>query len=310
MGVLDDINAMKEAQKIQSGNKGNLSISQITNLLVNLPDAKKNLSYEIFYEIQLLYFELRSYKEKKEMGMAEYYETSVNIIKEFDKIAPYELYSGGDEREIMLLMQDIRTLEVEEQIESLYNDNNEISEEKTYVQENQSSAEIKQKDFFYQDYSNKFLNSNPNPNANSDEIFPFIETIPNFLRYILSIPAAIVVTIILYYVIMYSSTFFLNNRPILSMLFYLFVYEIALPIIFLMTFNRFIPNNKTKYVVGLTTVFVFFQALLLLLIITSSDLDLQTTEGKVIIIDLLARIAGFIIGAAFIKKNNEEDGYT
>lgn len=48
MGLFDGLKAMKEVNKIKKGSKGNLSIAQITNLIINLPDAKNKLTKEEF----------------------------------------------------------------------------------------------------------------------------------------------------------------------------------------------------------------------------------------------------------------------
>jgi hypothetical protein len=59
------------------------------------------------------------------MGMEEYLEISIEIIKEFDKIAPYEKYSGGNEIEMAFLMKDIR--------DSSQTEKNEEEEYKNYM---------------------------------------------------------------------------------------------------------------------------------------------------------------------------------
>ncbi len=41
MSIFSDVIAVKDVQCIKSGGTASLSISQITNLLVNLPDAQK-----------------------------------------------------------------------------------------------------------------------------------------------------------------------------------------------------------------------------------------------------------------------------
>lgn len=46
------------------GDKGNLSISQITNLIINLPDAKEKLSSEEFNQVYNLFNELQKCNTK------------------------------------------------------------------------------------------------------------------------------------------------------------------------------------------------------------------------------------------------------
>lgn len=55
---------MKEVNKIKKGDKGNLSISQITNLIINLPDAKEKLSSEEFNQVYNLFNELQKCNTK------------------------------------------------------------------------------------------------------------------------------------------------------------------------------------------------------------------------------------------------------
>lgn len=107
MGVLSNIKAMKDVQKIKRGGKAKLSISQITNLITNMLDAKRNLSDEEYKKVYKLFIELGKCNTKMEMNMTDYCETAVDIIKRFDKIAPYKKYSGGNELEFSFLIDDI-----------------------------------------------------------------------------------------------------------------------------------------------------------------------------------------------------------
>lgn len=108
MGILADIKAIKNVQKIKNGENVKLSISQITGLITNMVEAKKNLEPEQFQDIYKLFTELRTCNTKMEMNLDEYYRTAKDIIKRFDSIAPYEKYSGGNEFEFSFLMNDIR----------------------------------------------------------------------------------------------------------------------------------------------------------------------------------------------------------
>ncbi len=108
MGLLSDIKAMKDVQRIKSGGKAKLSIAQITNMIVNMPDAQKNLSNNQFKAVYALYQDLRTCNTKMEMDINGYYATCIDIIKRFDVLAPYEKYGGGNELEMSFLMEDIR----------------------------------------------------------------------------------------------------------------------------------------------------------------------------------------------------------
>ena len=108
MGLISDVKAMANLQKIKAGGTTMLSISQITNLIINLPDGKRHLLPEQFNDVYNLYKQMRKCKTRIPMDIDGYMDTAVKIIKEFDKIAPYEKYSGGNEIEFSFLMQDIR----------------------------------------------------------------------------------------------------------------------------------------------------------------------------------------------------------
>ncbi len=109
-GALSDIQAIKDVQRIRSGGTAKLSISQVTNLLINLPDAERNLTGIEFSKVYALYKELRKCNTKLEMDLEGYYETAVKIIIKFDKLAPYEKYCGGNSSEYLFLMDEIRKI--------------------------------------------------------------------------------------------------------------------------------------------------------------------------------------------------------
>jgi hypothetical protein len=55
MGIISGIKAMSAVQKIKSGGTAKLTIAQITELIINLQDARKNTTDEQFKEIYTLY---------------------------------------------------------------------------------------------------------------------------------------------------------------------------------------------------------------------------------------------------------------
>lgn len=114
MGIISDIKAVIDVQRIKGGGTAMLSISQIVNLLINLPDATKNLSPREYEQVHALYKEMRKCKTKLPTDIEAYISTAIKIIKEFDKIAPYEKYSGGNEIEFSFMMTDIRGENYEE----------------------------------------------------------------------------------------------------------------------------------------------------------------------------------------------------
>lgn len=114
MGILSGIQAISGVQKIKNGGMAKLSISQVTSLIINLPDAQKNLSKEEYNRVYSLFSQMEKCTTKMLMNMDLYLDTVVKIIKKFDKIAPYEKYSGGNEIEFSFLMADIRGENYEE----------------------------------------------------------------------------------------------------------------------------------------------------------------------------------------------------
>ena len=135
MGIIGDIKAINDVQKIKNGGVAKLSISQITGLIINLMDANKNLSNDEYNRVYKKFCEFRKCKTKIDMDMDGYLKTAVDIIKEFDKIAPYEKYSGGNEIEFGFLMNDIRAereetnTDIPTLIDLLHSDNDDNSDD-------------------------------------------------------------------------------------------------------------------------------------------------------------------------------------
>lgn len=110
MGIFSDVSALIKVQKIKKGGTEKLSIGQITNLIINLPDAQKHTSEAEFQQIYALYQRLRQCRTKLETDFEGYLKTAVKIIALFDRIAPYEQYSGGDPIETAFLMSEVRRM--------------------------------------------------------------------------------------------------------------------------------------------------------------------------------------------------------
>lgn len=114
MGIISGIQAIFGVQKIKNGGMAKLSISQVTSLIINLPDAQKNLSKGEYNKVSSLFRQMEKCTTKIPMNMDSYLDTAVKIIKKFDEIAPYEKYSGGNEIEFSFIMADIRGKNYEE----------------------------------------------------------------------------------------------------------------------------------------------------------------------------------------------------
>jgi hypothetical protein len=105
MGIFSDFKAVRDVQKIKNGKTARLSISQIVNMIINLPDAKRNLPEKDFSTLLSLYQHMQKDVKKTRMDYDKYVEKCLVIINTFDTIAPYEQYSGTSEREVAVLME-------------------------------------------------------------------------------------------------------------------------------------------------------------------------------------------------------------
>lgn len=115
MGLFSDAKAVLDVQKLKKGGTANISISQITNLIVNMTDAQKNLNQQDFASVYSMYLALRKCKSKMRLDMDRYYETASKIIFIFDNLAPYSYYSGGNCIETEFMLQEVRKLAKEDQ---------------------------------------------------------------------------------------------------------------------------------------------------------------------------------------------------
>lgn len=112
MGLFSAISALTAIRKLKMGKSAKLSLAQIADGIINLQDAYKKLPSEEFQRVYDLYKAFQGAKTKLELhSMDDYYLYAIDIIKKFDKIAPYELYSGGNELEFSLFMDEIRGID-------------------------------------------------------------------------------------------------------------------------------------------------------------------------------------------------------
>lgn len=112
MNITSSIETIAEVQKIRLGEKGRLSIGQITNLIVDLTAAKQNLPPEQFRKIKDLFHDFEQRRAKLYYDKHSYTDAVINIIRKFDAVAPFEQYisGNGQEMNISLLMNYIRNL--------------------------------------------------------------------------------------------------------------------------------------------------------------------------------------------------------
>lgn len=96
----DALDGIKVSQSIKNGSTGDLSIAQITCLIISLQDAKKNLSATEYRDVETLFLFLQSFKDKKNYDSFELEQTFKVIIKHFNVLAPYKYYSGNEDYSI------------------------------------------------------------------------------------------------------------------------------------------------------------------------------------------------------------------
>lgn len=108
MGFFSGIEATIAVQRIMEGSIEFLSMAQVTMLNVNMPDAQKNLSPELYAQVRMLYRQLQKLKNKIPVDAEAYFEMAVAIIRQFDAIAPYEHYSGSPKEDTAQLLEQIR----------------------------------------------------------------------------------------------------------------------------------------------------------------------------------------------------------
>lgn len=108
MGIFANIKALKDVQRIKGGGTATFTISAITNLIINLSDAEKSLDPSTFKQIYELYKQMNRCKNKMELDFEGYLATAVDILKEFDKVAPCESYLGMEPFEAMMVMDEVR----------------------------------------------------------------------------------------------------------------------------------------------------------------------------------------------------------
>lgn len=108
MDIFANLKAMKDVQKIKNSGTAYFTISAITNLIINLPDAQKVLDRTTFDRVFELYSKMDRCKTKMKLDFDGYLSTAVDILKEFDAIAPCESYLGMEHFEAMMVMKEVR----------------------------------------------------------------------------------------------------------------------------------------------------------------------------------------------------------
>ena len=93
MGLFSNISLIKRLQTISLLGEAKVSPAECANAMLNTSDAVKNLPAEKAQAIRALFLKYQNeQKQKILMDFDKFIETTANIYKEFDKIAPLENY--------------------------------------------------------------------------------------------------------------------------------------------------------------------------------------------------------------------------
>lgn len=179
MGLFSNVSAVSTVQRIKHGETLPLSLSQLANIIINLPDAKMNLPVEQFNAVYALYKEFNTCTTKQPMDFNGYCESCMKIIKRFDALAPYEKYSGGNELEFLFLMDEIRDLDDKiaetEPVVQQRSDPESESTEESILDEILMSIPVK-------NYSEHKYSIRDYSNASASNFASVIEEIPSIYR--------------------------------------------------------------------------------------------------------------------------------
>lgn len=94
MGIISSAQAVQTIMRIREGGYGELSRAQISSCVINLIDARKRLTRDKYEEIFNLYKQYQNDTAKEKMDWSRYIEVALEIIDDFDDIAPFEMYCG------------------------------------------------------------------------------------------------------------------------------------------------------------------------------------------------------------------------
>lgn len=101
---------LRDIEGIRSGGRARLSTAHITQVIVDMDEAKRSLSEGEFEEVGKLYADLCRCDDELDIGLGDYAKAAVQLIKLFDSLAPYEKYCGEGGRELLRLLPEIREL--------------------------------------------------------------------------------------------------------------------------------------------------------------------------------------------------------
>ena len=93
MGLFSNLSLIKRLQKISLMGEAKVSPAECANAMLNTGDAARNLPPEKAQAIRALFLKYQNEQKKPVlMDFDKFIETTANIYKEFDRIAPLESY--------------------------------------------------------------------------------------------------------------------------------------------------------------------------------------------------------------------------
>lgn len=119
MSFFTEFQVIRAVEKLKEGIDQSLSKSQIVNLLVNMREAKRKLDPNEFAVVNTLFLSYNDEKEKKTMNALAYIRVISEMISSFDKIAPFEKYSGMSELKRRTLIEEVKNSEVQIKVTGL-----------------------------------------------------------------------------------------------------------------------------------------------------------------------------------------------
>lgn len=99
--------ALKAVRKIKAGGTAKVSYAMVSMLIISLQDAKAKLSPQKYKAVEDLFAQFQKCTILYEVDAVGYVKLCENVIRKFDEIAPYQLYSGNNELETSIYMDEL-----------------------------------------------------------------------------------------------------------------------------------------------------------------------------------------------------------
>ena len=124
MGILKARETAREIDKLKYGFCGTVSVADIVKSITSMPDAKRFLNKDKFELVYKQYMDYMSDTNKQFLTSETFLNKIIEIIRVFDRIAPFEDYCGGSVSEYSRFLEILREDDKQKQsfVESLKND--------------------------------------------------------------------------------------------------------------------------------------------------------------------------------------------